>query len=120
MTGRYRLLIVVSLTIAGIAAVLPFGIASQKTLNYPSALEWVLGALALVAVVALVVELATTWDQPWPLGLTGFVWAATTVYLAIAPDATWLWHVAMALLAGGYAVLALTSWRLMVKEVGHE
>ena len=114
--GRYRTLIVVALALASIGAVVPFGLSSELTDDAMSPLEWVLAGLALAALVGLILDLAGVIRAAWPLAVTGFVWAVITVYVAVAPDATFLWHLGNALVCGALAVLALTAWRLAALE----
>jgi hypothetical protein len=115
--GRHRLLIIVTLVIACLGAVVPFGFASDKQSTDISTLEWILAGLALVALVGLVVELVGRFVAAWPFMVTGFVWATIAAYLAIIPDATFLWHLSHTLVALAFAFLALTAWRVEARGV---
>ena len=107
----------ISLAWGTLGLAVPFGSASGPFVFTIDPLEVIISILALVATIGLLVDFWHPWQSRlWRIGFAemavGFLWSAGAFYELIVPSpATLNWRIGHALIYGGYAILALTSWR---------
>jgi hypothetical protein len=99
----------------------PFGSATGPFVDTIDPLEWVISALALIGVAGLLLDFFHPWrSRLWRSAvaemMVGFLWSASAFYEVIVPSpATWEWRLGHGFIYGGFAVLALSSWRWINK-----
>jgi hypothetical protein len=103
----------VAMIVALLGIAIPFGL--HNVHNYRvNTYEWILAALALIAAVGMATDFALPRPQAWPFLLAAFTWAAQAAYAAELPGAVIAARVGLAMLFGGWAILAAGAWRITV------
>jgi hypothetical protein len=116
-----RALITIALAWGTLGLSIPFGSESGQFLFTINPLEIFLSVLAFIGAVGLLVDFWHPWRSwLWRVGFAemavGFLWTAASIYELIVPSAaTFQWRLGHSLIYGGYAILALTTWRWINK-----
>lgn len=119
---RARTVAIIALAVATLGVAIPYGTASGPTTTHLDPLEWILSALALIAGLALVAGLIPALNPGARASgaafmVAGFVWTVIAAYDALLPgDLTVVWRLGHAIPDVGWAILALTAWRITATD----
>jgi hypothetical protein len=115
-----RTIATVALALATLGIAVPYGTATggDEPMNL-NVVEWVGSVLALIVALGLIADLVPRINPSahatgLVFMLAGFLWMLVTAYQMLAPgDLTFVWRLGHGLADLGWAVLALTVWRLI-------
>lgn len=74
-------------------------------------LHWVISGVAVVTILALIVDVFRPWKHPWPYSVCGGAWATYGVLVGLTFGADWSWRFGEIVAAFVVAVVAWSAER---------